>query len=90
MPEGSAHEVLRQLGVEQALLRVSPNTLYVEATLGLLNPAGRSFGLLLPSHRNSYKLSLGRTQPGIELGKVEPPSVTKGDRPPFVKDLSSP
>lgn len=46
---GTAQELLRQIEVEQALSRISPNTLYVEATLGILNPAIRSFGILLPS-----------------------------------------
>lgn len=41
-------DLLRQVGLQQALSRVSPNTLFVEATLGLLNPATRSFGLVLP------------------------------------------
>ncbi len=46
---GTAQELLRQIEWEQALSRISPNTLYVEATLGILNPAIRSFGILLPS-----------------------------------------
>lgn len=46
---GLPEEILRQLQVEQAISRISPNTLYVEATLGILNPAVRSFGILLPS-----------------------------------------
>ncbi|GMR09957.1 MAG: ABC transporter permease [Anaerolineae bacterium] len=33
----------------QALSRISPNTLFIEAMVGLLNPATRSFGLVLPS-----------------------------------------
>lgn len=32
----------------QGLSRVSPNTLFIEATVGLLNPATRSLGLVLP------------------------------------------
>lgn len=46
---GTAQELLRQIQTEQALSRISPNTLYVEATLGILNPAIRSFGILLPT-----------------------------------------
>lgn len=46
---GLPQEILRQLQIEQAISRLSPNTLYVEATLGILNPAVRSFGILLPS-----------------------------------------
>lgn len=46
---GLPEEILRQLQTEQAISRLSPNTLYVEATLGILNPAVRSFGILLPS-----------------------------------------
>ncbi len=46
---GLPEEILQQVQLEQALSRLSPNTLYVEATLGVLNPAIRSFGLLLPS-----------------------------------------
>lgn len=46
---GLPQEILQQIQVEQALSRLSPNTLYVEATLGILNPAVRSFGILLPS-----------------------------------------
>lgn len=46
---GLPEEILRQLQMEQAISRLSPNTLYVEATLGILNPAVRSFGILLPS-----------------------------------------
>ncbi|MBW7884687.1 MAG: ABC transporter permease [Caldilineaceae bacterium] len=42
-------EILQQIELEQTLSRLSPNTLYVEATIGLLNPAVRSFGLLLPT-----------------------------------------
>ncbi|MBZ9706275.1 ABC transporter permease [Mesorhizobium sp. ESP7-2] len=37
---------VHQIGLEQAIARVSPNTLYGEATLALLNPATRSLGLL--------------------------------------------
>lgn len=42
-------EILQQAQLNLALTRLSPNTLFVEATVGLLNPATRSFGLVLPS-----------------------------------------
>ncbi|HOA23936.1 MAG TPA: ABC transporter permease [Aggregatilineales bacterium] len=40
--------VLDQVALTQALERISPNTLFVEATIGLLYPSTRSFGLVLP------------------------------------------
>ncbi|MDG4897700.1 ABC transporter permease subunit [Mesorhizobium sp. WSM4976] len=40
---------VHQIEIQQAIARVSPNTLYSEVTLGLLNPATRSLGLLLTS-----------------------------------------
>ncbi len=46
---GSLGEILAQAELAQTLARLSPNTLFVEATVGLLNPAVRSFGLVLPS-----------------------------------------
>ncbi len=46
---GTAVEVLAQAQLQDTLSRLSPNTLYVEATIGLLNPATRAFGLVLPS-----------------------------------------
>lgn len=46
---GTAQEILGQAQVLQTLSRFSPNTLYVEATVGLLNPVVRAFGLVLPS-----------------------------------------
>ncbi|MCC6616450.1 MAG: ABC transporter permease [Anaerolineae bacterium] len=42
-------QALNQAQLLQTLTRFSPNTLYVEATVGLLNPAVRSFGLVLPT-----------------------------------------
>ncbi|MFQ6015102.1 MAG: ABC transporter permease [Anaerolineae bacterium] len=41
-------EVLAQARLEMALTRLSPNTLYAEATLALLQPTVRAFGLVLP------------------------------------------
>src|SRR5690606_1480422 len=46
---GLPQELLAQAQTEMALSRISPNTLYAEATLGLLNPAVRSLGLVLPA-----------------------------------------
>ena len=40
---------VHQINVGQAIARVSPNVLYGEATLALLNPATRSLGLLFAS-----------------------------------------
>jgi len=46
---GTAQEVIGQATLLQTLTRFSPNTLYVEATVGMLNPVVRSFGLVLPT-----------------------------------------
>lgn len=46
---GSLEELAAQAKVVQTLLRISPNTLYVEATLGLLLPTTRSLGFVLPT-----------------------------------------
>lgn len=46
---GTLQELLAQAELLQTLSRVSPNTLYAEATIGLLNPATRAFGLVLPT-----------------------------------------
>lgn len=46
---GTAAEIIGQAQLLQTLTRISPNTLYVEATVGLLNPVVRSFGLVLPT-----------------------------------------
>jgi ABC-2 type transport system permease protein len=45
---GVIEQALAQAQLELALTRLSPNTLYVEAMLALLNPAVRSLGLILP------------------------------------------
>jgi ABC-2 type transport system permease protein len=42
-------DLLSKATLVQTLNRISPNTLFVEATVGLLNPATRSFGLVLPN-----------------------------------------
>ena len=46
---GMPQELLAQAELAQTLARFSPNTLYVEAMMGLLHPAVRSFGFVLPS-----------------------------------------
>lgn len=48
MEVGFLEEYLAQQELERTLLNLSPNTLYVNATLALLNPAVRSLGLVLP------------------------------------------
>jgi len=45
---GSAKEILAQAQLELALSRLSPNTLYSEVMLALLQPTVRSVGLVLP------------------------------------------
>ncbi|HEY65616.1 MAG TPA: ABC transporter permease [Caldilineae bacterium] len=45
---GFVEEILAQAKLELALTRLSPNTLYTEATLALLHPTVRAFGLVLP------------------------------------------
>lgn len=45
---GFPQSVLAQAQLELALTRLSPNTLFVETTVALLNPAVRSLGLVLP------------------------------------------
>jgi ABC-2 type transport system permease protein len=42
-------QYMNAVEVVHNIARISPNTLYVEATVGLLSPAVRSFGLVLPS-----------------------------------------
>lgn len=46
---GSAEEIITQANLELGLTRLSPNTLYVEIMMGLLQPTVRSLGLVLPS-----------------------------------------
>jgi ABC-2 type transport system permease protein len=46
---GFPSELLAQAQLEQTLSRLSPNTLYVEATVALLNPQVRSLGFVLPA-----------------------------------------
>jgi ABC-2 type transport system permease protein len=46
---GLAEELIAQAELQQALARISPNTLYAEATIALLNPQVRSLGIVLPA-----------------------------------------
>lgn len=46
---GLPQEILAQAQAQLALGRVSPNTLYAEATIGLLDPQIRSLGLVMPA-----------------------------------------
>lgn len=46
---GLIQEMIAQAELTQTISRISPNTLYVEAMMGLLNPAVRSFGIVLPT-----------------------------------------
>jgi ABC-2 type transport system permease protein len=45
---GFLEEILAQAKLELVLSRISPNTLFVEATIALLSPAVRTLGLVLP------------------------------------------
>ncbi len=45
---GLPTEILAQAQLEIQLERISPNTLFAEATIALLNPAVRSLGIVLP------------------------------------------
>lgn len=47
-PPSSLEQALGQAQLGLALTRLSPNTLYAEAMLAMLNPAVRSLGLVLP------------------------------------------
>jgi ABC-2 type transport system permease protein len=46
---GLAQEILGQAQLQMTLERLSPNTLYAESMVALLNPTVRSLGLVLPS-----------------------------------------
>jgi ABC-2 type transport system permease protein len=46
---GLTEEIVSQAQLQLFLARLSPNTLFAESMIGLLNPAVRSLGLLLPS-----------------------------------------
>lgn len=46
---GFPQEILARANMELALARLSPNTLYAEAMVALLQPAVRSLGILLPT-----------------------------------------
>ncbi len=45
---GTPDEILARAQFEQAVSRISPNTLYAEAILAMLNPEVRSLGFVLP------------------------------------------
>jgi ABC-2 type transport system permease protein len=45
---GLLEEIVERAKFEMMLSRLSPNTLFVEATLGILNPTVRTLGLILP------------------------------------------
>ncbi len=47
--KSAAAEVIRNYDIQQGITRISPNTLYSEATLALLLPQVRSFGLVTTS-----------------------------------------
>jgi len=46
---GLSEELVKQMQVEMSLSRISPNELYVETMIGLLNPQVRSLGIVMPS-----------------------------------------
>lgn len=46
---GTLSELIAQANLAQGLDRISPNTLFIEATIGLLSPTTRSFGIVLPN-----------------------------------------
>jgi ABC-2 type transport system permease protein len=45
---GMPDEIIAQANLNLALARISPNTLFAQSVLALLNPATRSLGLVLP------------------------------------------
>jgi ABC-2 type transport system permease protein len=53
---GLPQEYLSQIKLGLALSRISPNTLFSEASVGLLQPSTRSLGLVLPSELNGMIL----------------------------------
>lgn len=46
---GGLQELLAQAQLLQSLTRISPNTLFAEATIGLMHPETRALGFVLPS-----------------------------------------
>lgn len=46
---GFPEEIIAQASLARSLARISPNTLYAETMLALLQPAVRSLGIILPS-----------------------------------------
>ncbi|HXF62049.1 MAG TPA: ABC transporter permease [Caldilineaceae bacterium] len=49
LPQEVLQQMIERAEMERNLARVSPNTLYVEVLISMLNPTVRSFGLVLPS-----------------------------------------
>ena len=49
MGMGRLDETLAMIELQSALQRLSPNTLFGEAVIGLLNPETRTLGPMLPS-----------------------------------------
>jgi ABC-2 type transport system permease protein len=45
---GFTQEIIAQAQLELALTRISPNTLFVEIVLALLQPTVRSLGIVMP------------------------------------------
>ncbi len=67
----SVQGILAQAGLEQNLSRISPNTLWSEVVVGMLHPAVRSLGLVLPVQL--YRAVLGSPLPFTEsLGLIWP------------------
>jgi ABC-2 type transport system permease protein len=67
----SVQGVLAQASLEQNLSRLSPNTLWTEVVIGMLHPAVRSLGLVLPVQL--YRAVLGTPLPFVEsLGLIWP------------------
>lgn len=58
---GYAEELLAQAEMSLAMVRLSPNTLYIEIVQAMLNPAIRSLGIVLPSQL--YGALLGTALP---------------------------
>ncbi len=66
--------VLAQAGLEQNLSRISPNTLWSEVVVGMLHPAVRSLGLVLPVQL--YRAVLGSPLPFTESLSLIWPQLT--------------
>jgi ABC-2 type transport system permease protein len=71
---GSVQGVLAQAGLEQNLARISPNTLWTEVVVGMLHPAVRSLGIVLPVQL--YRAVLGSPLPFSESLSLIWPQLT--------------